>query len=213
MLARSAQPFDSEQYLFEVKWDGIRALAFVDQTGYRLVSRHGQELTPAFPELNFLANLPPGTVLDGELVVFQQGHPQLSLVQGRQALRSEHKIRVRSVTTPATYIVFDQLQDQYRSLLNHSLASRRQILEEMVTRRADAKLVFSGGVIGTGRQLYRQVISRQLEGVMAKRLDSLYQPGKRSGAWLKIKPGALKEESLKVYVPLSHVPLQGKEPA
>ena len=207
MLARPSRPFDSNQYLFEVKWDGIRALAFVDHTGYRLVSRHGQELTGAFPELTFLAGLPPGTVLDGELVVFQQGRPQLSLVQGRKSLQAAHKIRVRSETMPATYIVFDQLFDRHQSLLNQPLDDRRRILRETVARGADAGLVFSDGVIGAGEELYQQVISRQLEGVMAKRLESLYQPGRRSGAWLKIKP----HESLKVHARFQFTPIQGKE--
>lgn len=208
MLARAVQPFDSEEYLFEVKWDGIRALALIDHSGYRLVSRHGRELTVPFPELASLGDLPPGTVLDGELVVFGHGRPQLSLVQARKSLRAEHKIRVRSVTTPATYIVFDQLFDRHRSLLNQPLDSRRRILREMVAHGKDARLVFSGGVIGAGLQLYQQVISRQLEGVMAKRLDSLYQPGRRSGAWLKIKP----DESLKVHARLQVARIQGKAP-
>ena len=207
MLARASRPFDSEEYLFEVKWDGIRALALVDQTGYRLVSRHDQELTDAFPELAFLDDLPPGTVLDGELVVFQQGRPQLSLVQGRKSLRAAHKIRVRAVTTPATYIVFDQLLDRYQSLLDQPLGDRRRILRQTVARGPDTRLVFSDGVIGAGEELYAQVTSRQLEGVMAKRLDSLYQPGKRSGAWLKIKP----RESLKVHARLQLAPIQRKE--
>ena len=86
MLARPGQPFDSPDYLFEVKWDGMRALAFVDRDGQRIVSRHGNDLTEQFPELACLAKLPPGTVLDGELVVLRNGRPDLSLVQSRQQL-------------------------------------------------------------------------------------------------------------------------------
>ncbi len=128
MLARPGRPFDSEQHLFEIKWDGIRALAFVEQAGYRLLSRHGRALGESFPELAVLADLPPGTLLDGELIVPRNGRPDLSLVQSRHQLRRGHKIRVRAQTTPATYIVFDQLYDEFRPLLGRPLSVRRDIL-------------------------------------------------------------------------------------
>ncbi len=87
MLAQPGRPFDSDQHLFEIKWDGIRALAFVEQTGCRLLSRHGLALDGLFPELaGIIGDLPPGTLLDGELVVLRQGRPDLSLVQSRHQL-------------------------------------------------------------------------------------------------------------------------------
>ena len=128
MLAQPGRAFDSDQHLFEIKWDGIRALAFVEHAGYRLVSRHGLELGALFPELAGIADLPPGTLLDGELVVLRNGRPDLSLVQSRQQLRSAHKIRIRAQTTPATYVVFDQLYHEYRPLLGTPLSVRRDIL-------------------------------------------------------------------------------------
>ncbi len=194
MLAQPGRPFDSDQHLFEIKWDGIRALAFIEQTGYRLVSRHGLELGALFPELAVLGDLPPGTLLDGELVVLRRGRPDLSLVQSRQQLRSGHKIRFRARTTPATYIVFDQLYDEYRPLLGKPLSVRRDVLSSTIGRIGPsrdsnhARVVFSQGVVGAGRVFFRQVVDRQLEGVVAKRLDSLYRPGHRNGAWIKIKP-------------------------
>ena len=83
MLARPGKPFDSAKHLFEVKWDGMRALAYVDDRGYRIVSRHGNDVTDRFPELGSLAKLPSGTVLDGELVVLCGGKPSFSLLQRR----------------------------------------------------------------------------------------------------------------------------------
>ncbi len=212
MLAQPGRPFDSDQHLFEIKWDGIRALAFIDETGYRLVSRHGLELGGLFPELAVLGDLPPGTLLDGELVVLRRGRPDLSLVQSRQQLRSGHKIRFRARTTPATFIVFDQLYDEYRPLLGRPLSVRRDVLSTTLgsagprcdtnhagdtshagetTHGGDtthARVVFSQGVTGAGRAFFQQVVEQQLEGVVAKRLDSLYRPGHRNGAWIKIKP-------------------------
>ncbi len=206
MLAQPGRPFDSDQHLFEIKWDGIRALAFIEQTGYRLVSRHGLELGGLFPELATLTDLPPGTLLDGELVVLRRGRPDLSLVQSRQQLRSGHKIRFRARTTPATFIVFDQLYDEYRPLLGRPLSVRRDMLCSTLGRigpagdtdhagetthggdTTHARVVFSQGVTGAGRAFFQQVVEQQLEGVVAKRLDSLYRPGHRNGAWIKIKP-------------------------
>jgi len=198
MLAQPGRPFDSDQHLFEIKWDGIRALAYVEQAGYRLLSRRGLALDALFPELAGIADLPPGTLLDGELVVLRRGRPDLPLVQSRLPLRSAHKIRLRAQTTPATYIVFDQLYDAYRPLLQRPLSHRRDMLRNSLERAGLPRLVFSQGVRGPGRAFFQQVVERQLEGVVAKRLDSPYRPGRRDSAWIKIKPSG---RSLKVYPP------------
>ncbi len=197
MLAQPGRPFDSDQHSFESKWDGIRALAFVEEDGYRLLSRHCLALGELFPELAVLADLPPGTLLDGELVVLRRGRPDRSLIQSRHQLRAGHKIRVRAQTIPATYVVFDQLYHEYRPLLGTPLSVRRDILCSTLGRAGDprsadqAGVVFSQGVVGAGRAFYQQALARQLEGVMAKRLDSLYRPGRRDGAWIKIKPSLI----------------------
>ena len=158
MLAQPGRAFDSDQHLFEIKWDGIRALAFVEHAGYRLVSRHGLALDGLFPEL--AGDLPPGTLLDGELVVLRNGRPDLSLVQSRQQLRRGHKIRVRAQTTPATYLVFDQLYHEYRPLLGTTLSVRRKILLTTLGRAGHPRLVFSQGVLGAGRAFFQQVSLR-----------------------------------------------------
>jgi hypothetical protein len=87
MLAKRGVPFDSPEHLFEIKWDGTRALAFVESRGYRLVNRH------RYPELGFLAQLPAGTVLDGEVVVLRQGKPDFGLLLSRNHARAPLKIR------------------------------------------------------------------------------------------------------------------------
>ncbi len=101
MLARPGGPFDSPEHPFEVKWDGMRALAFVEREGYRLLSRGGNQLSEQFPELGCLAELPPGTVLDGELVVLREGRPEFSLLAARHHLRDPHRIGTLARTTPA----------------------------------------------------------------------------------------------------------------
>jgi bifunctional non-homologous end joining protein LigD len=191
MLAKPGAPFDSAQYLFEVKWDGMRALAYVDAGGYRIVSRHGNDITDRFPELGSLADLPTGTVLDGELVVLRDGKPSFSLLQTRAPLCCAHRIDVLSRTTPATFIVFDQLFDHYRSLIDEPLSARREVMLETVHGANTSRLAAPGGVVGAGRSFYEHVVQARLEGVVAKRLASRYLPGRRTGAWIKIKPGRM----------------------
>src|SRR5262245_46393581 len=110
MLAVAALgPFDSEDHLFEIKWDGVRCLAFIERGKARLQSRHLLDMTAQFPELAVLRELPSGTVLDGELVCLEGGRPSLSKVQQRVHLRDRHRIRFMSERSPVVYIVFDLL--------------------------------------------------------------------------------------------------------
>jgi ATP-dependent DNA ligase len=123
MLAANAEvPFDSEQHLFEIKWDGIRCLAFIENGRVRLQSRHLTELTSQFPELNCLRRFPSGTALDGELVVFQDGGPSLHQVQQRVFLQNRARIEHLSQLAPATFMVFDLLYLEGRPLLGAPLS-------------------------------------------------------------------------------------------
>jgi bifunctional non-homologous end joining protein LigD len=92
MLARRGLPFDSDEHLFEIKWDGTRVLAFVEGGACRLVNRHQADVTDRYPELEFLAGLPPGLVLDGEVVVLRQGKPDFRLLLSRNQARDPLKI-------------------------------------------------------------------------------------------------------------------------
>ncbi len=188
MLARPGGPFDSPEHLFEVKWDGMRALAFVQREGYRLLSRGGNPLSEQFPELGCLAELPPGTVLDGDLVVLREGKPEFSLLAARHHLRDPHRIGTLARTTPAVLMAFDLLYCGYEPLMGQPLEQRRERLAETLRRAGQQHLVFSTGIVGAGRAFYEQVVARGLEGVVAKHLASRYLPGRRSEAWVKIKP-------------------------
>ena len=186
MLAKSGDPFDSPEHLFEIKWDGTRVLAFVERRGYRLVNRHRADVTNRYPELGFLNDLPTGIVLDGEVVVLRQGKPDFSLLLSRNQARASLKIRSLAKTLPATYVVFDLLYYRFESLMALSLQARRQRLKKGVRVCANSRLMFSEGIVGRGRAFFEAVCAEGLEGVVAKRLDGRYRPGRR--AWIKIKP-------------------------
>ena len=190
MLAKSGDPFDSPEHLFEVKWDGTRVLAFVESRGYRLVNRHRVDVTDRYPELGFLHDLPAGVVLDGEVVVLRQGKPDFGLLLSRNQARAPLKIQILARTLPATYVVFDLLYDRFESLLALPLVTRRERLEKLIQGCAHPRLVFSQGVVGSGRAFFAEICHQGLEGMMAKCLDSRYRPGHRSDAWIKIKPKA-----------------------
>jgi bifunctional non-homologous end joining protein LigD/DNA ligase-1 len=188
MLAVSGVPFDSPEYLFEVKWDGIRALAGVSQAGWQLWGRGGADYAGRYPELAVLRRLPAGTVVDGELVLWRDGRPDLAALLRRHPLVRPEAVRYASRHDPVGYVLFDLPSLAGRSLLGEPLARRRALLAELLGRHPEPGLVFSEGVVGAGRAFYERVVGQGQEGVMAKRLSSRYTPGRRSPAWQKIKP-------------------------
>ena len=183
MLAKPGTPFDSDRHLYEVKWDGIRAVALVEEDGYRLLSRAGNDLTGNYPELAPLARLPAGTIVDGEIVVFNEGRPDFEYVLRRDRRAGSPE----SAATPACYLVFDLMYREFAPLTELPLLERRRPLADLVDGCGSGHVVLSDGLVGAGVAFYREVCGRNLEGVVAKRVDSRYLPGRRSDAWIKIK--------------------------
>lgn len=192
MLCKPGEAFDSDAFLFEIKWDGTRCLCFVDADlpgGFRLVNRRKIDMTDRYPEFEGLATLPSGTILDGEMVVLKNGKPDFALLQSRDHSRAANKIRSLAKTCPAMYIPFDLLYDAGESIMQRPLAERRQRLEALLAAHPVRHVVPSRSVVGAGSEYFRQTTEQGLEGIVAKRLNSQYQPGRRSGAWIKIKKG------------------------
>ena len=188
MLAVPGQPFDSTEYLFEIKWNGIRALAARHTYGWDLWGRELADYRLRYPELRVLAALPPGTILDGELISWSQGLPDLEAILARHHLSHPAKIQHASQYQPVTYVIFDLLAYQGRSLVGQPLQARRALLRDLLTRWQQPVLQFSEGVVGPGRVLFEQAIRQGQEGIMAKHVASRYLAGTRSACWLKIKP-------------------------
>jgi ATP-dependent DNA ligase len=208
MLAQKAEaPFDSQEHLFEIKWDGIRCLAFIEGGRVRLQSRRLTEITGQFPELAALGRLPSGTVLDGELVVLQHGKPSLRHIQERALRQNRRRIEALSRTTPVTYMAFDLLFLRNRPLMGAPLTVRREALQSLIMPAGLPGILVPEGICGPGCQLFAQVIRLGLEGLMAKRLDGPYLPGKRSRHWLKIKPQPSPSTLLAISPCLAHYAL------
>ena len=186
MLSRlTRHPFDSREHIFELKWDGIRALAFVEGGRLRLQSRNLKDLTPMFPELLRLPELVAfdRTVLDGELVCFDsEGRPSLTRMQER--LRRQASGRV--VKTPRVHFVaFDLLYLEGIPVLEQPLVQRKNLLHETLKPTEVAQPCEF--VEADGNAFFQATCDHGLEGIMAKKRSSPYVVGERSDAWLKVK--------------------------
>jgi DNA ligase D-like protein (predicted ligase) len=184
MLAQLVEPFESPDHQYEIKWDGFRSLALVDAAGLRLVGRRKTDFTTRFPELDPLKKLPRGTILDGEIVHLTDGKPDFQSLLARQ--RSWTGTTGTRRHPPVTFVAFDLLYDRYKSVMNRPLVDRRERLEAVI-KNPTARLAVSESRIGQGLALFQRVNEMKLEGVVAKRLDGVYEPGKRSGSWSKFK--------------------------
>jgi bifunctional non-homologous end joining protein LigD len=187
MLATlTADAFDDPEWVFEPKWDGIRAIAIcTDHT--RLISRNDRDISVAYPELRRLHDrvVALDATLDGEIVAFEEGIPSFQRLQQRMHLRNERRIEQMAQQIPVAYIVFDLLYIDGRDLTGWPLQERRKKLEEVIVPSEQVQL--SPVTEGDGVALFQAAGQQGLEGIMAKRSSSGYRPGARSGDWLKIK--------------------------
>jgi bifunctional non-homologous end joining protein LigD len=189
MLATAGDlpPDDDGRWAYEIKWDGVRAIAYLHGGRLELRARSGRDITPRYPELRPLAAALAGreVVLDGEVVAFDGARPSFQKLQGRMHLTSEHAVRRLARDDPVHYIVFDLLYLDGRSLLSRRYDERRAALTELElsgpTWQAPAHHV------GDGEALLQLTRAQGLEGVIAKRLDCPYLPGRRSPGWIKVR--------------------------
>ena len=185
MLAQSAEaPFSSRDWIFEIKWDGIRAISYINNE-FSIRSRNGNELKNNFPELKELKELTSNTVLDGEIIVMNEGKVDFQTLIERAKASSSRDIEHLRQRFPATYVVFDIIEKDGEPLINYRLIERKKMLKEFI--REGKYVILSMFMEGEGEDYYKVAIKSGVEGVMAKRKDSVYTPGRRSGDWLKIK--------------------------
>lgn len=178
MRARLAlDAFNSPEWLFELKWDGIRAVALADEGAVRVVDRHGNDLLPLVPELRDL-RLPDGTVLDGEIVVCDsRGRPSYQLLAARAGPKALRRGR------GPYFVAFDLLYEDSRPLIGRPLSERRSRLEE--GGYAGRRVLIPEYLETDGEPFLEAVAEYGLEGIVAKRRDGRYVPGAQSAEWLK----------------------------
>jgi bifunctional non-homologous end joining protein LigD len=188
MLARTGElPGDDERWAYEIKWDGVRAIAYAEGGRIRLTARSGRDITPRYPELRELGRALAGreAVLDGEVVAFDDGRPSFQKLQGRMHLTSEHAVRRLSQSDPVSYIVFDLLWLDGHPLMDLTYVERRERLLELGLN--GERWLTPAHHVGDGAAMLEASRAQGLEGIIAKRLDCPYHPGRRSPGWVKVK--------------------------
>jgi bifunctional non-homologous end joining protein LigD len=205
MLALSVPgpPPDNANWALEMKWDGVRALAFIERGRVRLMSRTERDITVAYPELAGLgaASTHKQLLLDGEVVVFGgDGWPEFEALQPRMHVTSAAQAKLLAGQTPVTYLVFDLLQLDGRSLLDLPYSRRRELLDQLGLSGPywQTPPSFPGEDL---QDVLAVSVEHGMEGVVAKRLDSAYVPGVRTDHWRKIKNVQLQEAVVAGYKP------------
>ncbi len=188
MLAESIdQPFDGSEWLFEIKWDGYRAVAFIENGKVRLVSRNQNELTTRYPELKDLARFiqAKNAILDGEVVALDdEGKASFSLMQQRTGFRPGGKRAAAKADVPVLYYAFDLLYLDGEDWRKVPLEERKRKLASIV--KTGDSLRYSDHYEEQGKALFEVAKSKGLEGIVAKKRESVYEE-RRSREWLKIK--------------------------
>ena len=195
MLARAGElPRREQDFSFEVKWDGVRAIAYVQPGRLRLESRNLNEITDAYPEIRgLIGDLGMReAVLDGEIVAFDDGgRPSFERLQRRMHVTAPSAVRRLAASTPVVYAIFDLLYLDGRSTIELPYSERRARLEALELGGPAWRVPAARA--GDGAGLLQATGAQGLEGIVAKRIDSRYEPGRRSGAWIKVKH-TLREE-------------------
>ncbi|MFN2474881.1 MAG: non-homologous end-joining DNA ligase [Chthoniobacterales bacterium] len=175
-----AEPPGNGDWLYELKFDGIRLIAVKAGQKVNLISRNGNELAARFPEIaDSIRSLPVNNcVIDGEVVALdQEGRSSFQLLQSRE---------MDGAKMPVCFYVFDLLQAEGRSLLNAPLQTRKSLLEQLCGETGEP-IRYSGEIGGDPVKLLAEVRRRGLEGLIGKQRESVYEPDRRSGAWIKLK--------------------------
>jgi bifunctional non-homologous end joining protein LigD len=182
---------DDDRWAYEIKWDGVRAIAYSEPGRLRLESRNLRDITVSYPELARLnrALSHHSAILDGEIVAFEpESHPprpSFGRLQRRMHVTGESAARRLAQSVPVVYVIFDLLWLDGHSLLELPYAERRARLAELDLN--GERWQTPEHVVGNGRALLEASAKQGLEGIMAKRLDSRYEPGRRTRDWIKVK--------------------------
>ena len=186
LIAQMQEPFNDDGWIYELKLDGCRYIGYFGQNGTCLRNKRNMELLPRFPELKGLhRSVSERTVLDGELVVLRDGIPDFFELQRRTLLTDRFKIEMAAARHPASFVAYDCLCKDGRSIMDRPLLERKEALQSSV--REDSLIAISRYIPTDGIGLFRAADERELEGVVAKRAASLYYPGRRTKDWIKFK--------------------------
>ncbi len=195
MLARAGElPAEDGGWAYEIKWDGVRTIVYSRPGELRMESRNLNDMTDSYPELQRLkgALSSHGAVLDGEIVAFDaQGRPSFAALQRRMHVASRARAQRLAKDAPVTLMIFDLLWLDGHSVMGLPYSDRRELLSELHLTgerwQTPEHVLPLRGRRGEGQALLRASAEQGLEGIVAKRLDSVYEPGVRARSWVKVK--------------------------
>lgn len=186
LVAEMQEPFDDEQYIYELKLDGIRCLAYLDETSTDLRNKRNKQLLPHVPELGSIhRQVKSKCILDGELLILKEGKTDFFEIQRRVLLTDPFKIHLASKKFPACFVAYDIIYKDSEMVNELPLLERKKHLTEIVEETPE--LSISRFIANNGIELFQAAKSQGLEGVVAKRSDSRYWLGKRTKDWIKFK--------------------------
>jgi bifunctional non-homologous end joining protein LigD len=204
MLAKNGRipESDSDEWAYEIKWDGVRALGYADHGRWCMLSRRGEDVSARYPELAPIAEALAGraAILDGEVVALDpEGRPRFQLLQSRMGLTSPAVIKARVAQSPVDYVIFDLLHLDGHCVRDLPYVQRRELLDELGLEGPRWRTPRYR--LGGGAALLEAARQQGLEGIVAKRCDSPYRPGRRSGEWVKERVWRTQEFVIGGYLP------------
>lgn len=186
LIADAQTPFNSPDYIYEIKFDGIRCLAYLDKDDTDLRNKRNKMISSQFPELlNIHKSIKKRCILDGEIIVAVNGKPDFFEVQKRTLMNDPFKIKLSSARFPACFIIYDILYYDDHETIDLPIEDRKKLIDKNVNE--NQFIAISKVIRNKGIELFNATKEQGLEGVVAKRLGSTYIYGKRSKQWIKFK--------------------------
>ena len=187
LIGKEMAPFDDPNYIYELKWDGERCVAYLEPgKAPELRNKRNVRMLSKVPELSEIGKqVKKRCILDGELFILKDGRPDFSLIQRRSLMSDRFKIELDSKHNPATFSAFDILYYDCQETMLLPLMERKALLDKSITD--GPRMAISRYVDGQGTPLFDFAIERELEGIVAKVKDSIYIQEKRTTDWIKMK--------------------------
>lgn len=183
LLSESDTVLENDNYIYEIKFDGIRALIYVIDNNIRIFTRNGKNITNLFPELKIItSSVKKNSILDGEIVCLTNNKPDFFKVQKRIHLKNKDKIEISSKNNPALFICFDILYYE-KDITNEPLYKRKDELSKI----NESDYLLKSKVFEDGEKLFKSIKRLDLEGIVCKDKFSTYQVNTRSNSWIKVK--------------------------
>lgn len=195
LLNEVKEPFDNEDYIYELKLDGIRCVAYIEPKSVILQNKRFKDLTPIYPEISDICKcVKKRVILDGELVVLTNGKPDFYALQKRSLMGDKFRISLAAKKNPVQFVAYDIIYYDGKDLTDNPLMERKEYLSKAVSEGHN--LSVSRWIERNGVAFFQLAKKENLEGIVAKKKDGLYHIGKRTSEWIKIK--VMQDEDLLV---------------